>query len=306
MKKILSIFLAALLALGFFSGCASSKDSPSDSPSAAPSDSPSAAPADSAALSGEISVISREDGSGTRSAFVELLGIVDADDNDATYPAAEITNSTSVMMTTVAGNKYAIGYVSLGSLNDSVKSISVDGTACSVENIKNGSYAVARPFNIATKDDLSPVAQDFVSFLLSQEGQNIINDKGYIAIDDSAPAYTGSGLSGKITLGGSTSVAPVMEVLAAAYQVHNPDVEIEIQQTGSGAGMTAAIEGVVDIGMASRAVKDSEKEQGLTETTIAMDGIAVIVNLENAVTGLSSEQIQKIYLGEVTDWADVQ
>lgn len=302
-KKLFGVVLAATLSLTLLAGCGGN-DAPTTGNDTPTTGTPVSA--DDFDSSREITVISREDGSGTRGAFVELMGVVDAEENDATYAAAEITNSTSVMMTTVAGNEAAIGYVSLGSLNDSVKAISVDGTACTVENIKDGSYAVARPFNVATREDISEVAQDFISFIMSTEGQNIINEEGYIAVDDAAPEYTASGMSGKITLGGSTSVAPVMEVLAEAYKAHNPDVEIEIQQTGSGAGMTAAIEGIVDIGMASREVKDSEKEQGLTDTTIAMDGIAVIVNQANPISGLTSAQIQQIYLGEVTTWADVQ
>lgn len=302
-KKLFGVVLAATLSLTLLAGCGGN-DAPTTNNDTPTTGTPVSA--DDFDSSREITVISREDGSGTRGAFVELMGVVDAEENDATYAAAEITNSTSVMMTTVAGNEAAIGYVSLGSLNDSVKAISVDGTACTVENIKDGSYAVARPFNVATREDISEVAQDFISFIMSTEGQNIINEEGYIAVDDAAPEYTASGMSGKITLGGSTSVAPVMEVLAEAYKAHNPDVEVEIQQTGSGAGMTAAIEGIVDIGMASREVKDSEKEQGLTDTTIAMDGIAVIVNQANPITGLTSAQIQQIYLGEVTTWADVQ
>lgn len=303
-KKLLGIVLASTLALALLVGCDNSKNDRDPSSSGQPATSPPAS--SDFDTSSEITVISREDGSGTRGAFVELMGILDADENDATYTAAEITNSTSVMMTTVAGNASAIGYVSLGSLNDSVKAVTVDGTVCTVENIKDGSYSVARPFNIATKDGLSDVAQDFINFILSAEGQSIINKEGYISIDDNAVKYAGSGMSGKLTLGGSTSVAPVMEVLGEAYKIHNPDVELEIQQTGSGAGMTAAIEGAVDIGMASREVKDSEKERGLTETTIAMDGIAVIVNQANPITGLSSAQIQQIYLGEITVWSDVQ
>lgn len=252
-----------------------------------------------------ITVISREDGSGTRGAFVELMGVINENDEDMTTQTAEITNSTSVMMTTVAGNKNAIGYVSLGSLDASVKAVKVDGVEASVENIISGSYKVSRPFNIATKEGLSDLAQDFIQYILSQEGQAVIESKGYISVG-AAQSYAASGMSGKITLAGSTSVAPVMEVLAEEYKKLNPDVEIEIQQSGSSAGMTSAIEGVCDIGMASRELKQSELDAGLTPTVIALDGIAVIVNQENAVDNLTSDQIAAIYLGQTTSWGDVQ
>lgn len=206
-----------------------------------------------------ITVVSREDGSGTRSAFVELMGILQ-DDKDMTYERAEISNSTSVVMSTVAGNANAIGYISLGSLNDSVKAVKVDGVEATVDNIKSGSYKVSRPFNIATKDDLSDLAKDFINFILSTDGQAIVAED-YIALD-AADSYTPSGLTGKITLAGSTSVSPLMEQLAAAYKELNPDVTIEIQQSGSSAGIQSAIEGVCDIGMASREIKEDEINAG--------------------------------------------
>lgn len=253
--------------------------------------------------SDEITVVSREDGSGTRSAFVELMGILQ-DDKDMTYERAEISNSTSVVMSTVAGNANAIGYISLGSLNDSVKAVKVDGVEATVDNIKSGSYKVSRPFNIATKDDLSDLAKDFINFILSTDGQAIVAED-YIALD-AADSYTPSGLTGKITLTGSTSVSPLMEQLAAAYKEINPDVTIEIQQSGSSAGIQSAIEGVCDIGMASREIKEDEINAGLTPTVIALDGIAVIVNNDNEVSDLTSEQIKNIYTGEVTSWSDVK
>lgn len=250
-----------------------------------------------------ITVVSREDGSGTRGAFTELMGI-DKDGTDRTYAKAEISNSTSVVISTVAGNKNAIGYISLGSLNDSVKAVKVDGVDATVENVKNGSYKISRPFIIATKDEISDLAADFIKFILSDDGQAIVSEK-YITIGGNG-AYTASGLSGKVTLAGSTSVSPLMDELAAAYKALNPDVTIEIQQSGSGAGIQSAIEGVCDIGMSSRELKDSEKEAGLTPTVMALDGIAVIVNKDNSVDALSSEQIQSIYVGETTSWADVK
>ena len=250
-----------------------------------------------------ITVVSREDGSGTRGAFTELMGI-DKDGTDRTYAKAEISNSTSVVISTVAGNKNAIGYISLGSLNDSVKAVKVDNVEATVVNVKNGSYKISRPFIIATKDEISDLAAGFIKFILSDDGQAIVSEK-YITIGGNG-AYTASGLSGKVTLAGSTSVSPLMDELAAAYKALNPDVTIEIQQSGSGAGIQSAIEGVCDIGMSSRELKDSEKEAGLTPTVMALDGIAVIVNKDNSVDALSSEQIQSIYVGETTSWADVK
>ena len=250
-----------------------------------------------------ITVVSREDGSGTRGAFTELMGI-DKNGTDMTYAKAEISNSTSVVISTVTGNKNAIGYISLGSLNDSVKAVKVDNVEATVDNVKNGSYKISRPFIIATKDEISDLAADFIKFILSDDGQAIVSEK-YITIGENG-AYTASGLSGKVTLAGSTSVSPLMDELAAAYKALNPDVTIEIQQSGSGAGIQSAIEGVCDIGMSSRELKDSEKEAGLTPTVMALDGIAVIVNKDNSVDALSSEQIQSIYVGETTSWADVK
>ncbi len=251
-----------------------------------------------------ITVISREDGSGTRSAFTELMGIL-ADDVDNTVATAEISNSTAVVMQSVVGNENAIGYISLGSLNDEVKAVSVDGVAATAENIVNGTYNVSRPFNIATKEDISELAADFVTYILSADGQAIVEEEGYISVSD-AESYSPAGLTGTIVIAGSTSVAPVMEALADEYKALNDGVTIEIQQTGSSAGMTSTIEGACDIGMASREVKDSEIAEGLIPTVIAMDGIAVIVNQNNVVENLTSEQIRGIYTGEITDWSAIQ
>lgn len=254
----------------------------------------------------EIGVISREKGSGTRGAFIELFGIEQKDETgekiDHTIDSAVVTKSTSVMMTTVEGDPYAIGYISLGSLNDTVKAVKIDGVEASVENIKSDDYKIARPFNIATKDGISEIAQDFISFIMSADGQNIIGEEGYIAVAEDADAYSGSKQSGKIVVGGSSSVTPVMEKLKEAYIAINPDVTIEIQQSDSSTGMADAIDGTCDIGMASRELKDSEIDKGLNSTVIAMDGIAVIVNKGNPVDELTSEQVMNIFMGETTTW----
>lgn len=254
--------------------------------------------------SDKITVVSREDGSGTRGAFTELLEIA-VDDVDNTIETAEITNSTSVMITTIAGDKNAIGYISLGSMNDSVKAIKIDGVEANVDTVKDGSYKVARPFNICTKDGLSDIAQDFVDYILSDDGQSVIEEEGYIRIA-TGNTYTASQKEGKISIAGSTSVAPVMEVLKEKYNELNPNVTIEIQQTGSSAGITSAIEGACDIGMSSRELKDTELSEGLTETQIAMDGICVIVNNESTVEDLSAQQVKDIYTGNITMWSEIQ
>lgn len=262
-----------------------------------------------ATTSREINVLSREDGSGTRGAFVELFGIEQKNEAgekvDYTTDACDITNSTSVMMTSVSGNDNAIGYISLGSLNATVKALNIDGVAATVENIKNGSYSIARPFNIATRSEKSVAAQDFIDFILSAEGQSVIEEKGYIAAVDGAAAFAGGSASGKIVVVGSSSVTPVMEKLKEAYEAINANVTIEIQQSDSSSGMNSARDGVCDIGMASRDLKDSELEAGLIPTTIAMDGIAVIVSPDNSVNGLTGEQVRDIYMGKITDWSEV-
>lgn len=298
-KKILALVMASLMVVGV-AACSSSSETTEGEQATEET-----AEGETTGMTGPISVISREEGSGTRGAFVELMGVVDEEDNDITTVNAEITNSTSVMLTTVAGNPASIGYVSLGSLSDEVKVLKVDGVEATVDTVKSGDYKVARPFLLAYKDgSLSDVAQDFLNFIMSDDGQAIIGEEGYISVAE-GNTYETSGLSGKIVLAGSTSVAPVMEVLADAYKALNPDVTIEIQQTGSGAGITSATEGVCDFGMSSRELKDSEAAE-LASTQIAMDGIAVIVNNENTLDDITSEQIKSIYLGETTDWADVK
>lgn len=252
----------------------------------------------------QIDVISREDGSGTRGAFVELTGVeqkIDGKKVDMTTEDAQITNNTAVMMTTVAGDTYAIGYISLGSLNDSVKAVKVAGVEATAENVKSGAYKVARPFNIAWKEDaLSNAGKDFIAYILSSEGQAIVNANGYVGSDDAA-AYEAACVTGKVIVAGSSSVSPVMEKLAEAYMAANTGVEIEIQTSDSTTGMTSAMEGACEIGMASRELKEAEAAE-LESTAIAMDGIAVIVNNENPVEDLSLEQICAIYTGETTVW----
>lgn len=254
-----------------------------------------------------IDVISREDGSGTRGAFVELTGVeqkIDGKKVDMTTEDAQITNNTAVMMTTVAGDTYAIGYISLGSLNDSVKAVKVAGVEATAENVKSGAYKVARPFNIAWKEDaLSDAGKDFIDYILSSEGQAIVNANGYVGSDDAA-AYEAAGVTGKVVVAGSSSVSPVMEKLAEAYMAANTGVEIEIQTSDSTTGMTSAMEGACEIGMASRELKEAEAAE-LESTAIAMDGIAVIVNNENPVENLSLEQIGAIYTGETTVWNEL-
>lgn len=260
-------------------------------------------------VEGEITVISREDGSGTRGAFVELFGIqeeIDGEKVDMTTDYAQVTNSTSVMMTGVAQNPKAIGYISLGSLDDSVKALKVDGAEASTENVKNDTYKISRPFNVATKEGVSEVAQDFMDYILSEEGQKIVEESGYISAAENAEAYAGNKPKGKVVVGGSSSVTPVMEKLKEGYEAVNPDAEIEIQQSDSTTGMESALSGTYDIGMASRALKDSETEKGLTGVQIALDGIAVIVNKENSLADITSDQVKDIYTGEITDWSELQ
>ncbi len=254
-----------------------------------------------------ISVMSREDGSGTRGAFIELFGIEKKDSNgkkvDYTTDEAAITNSTAVMLTSVADDRYAIGYVSLGSLNNSVKAVKIDGTVPSIANINNGTYKISRPFNIAIKKGLSDVAQDFVNFILSSEGQNVIAANKYIQVP--SKAYKSSKASGKVVVAGSSSVSPVMEKLIEAYKKVNPNAKIELQTSDSTTGVTNAINGTCDIGMASRSLKDTEKAKGVQEITIAIDGIAVIVNKENPTNNLTKTQVEQIFTGNTTKWNEV-
>lgn len=309
MKKFICTALTLAMVVGSLAGCGSSSSKETTAASGAATEAATeAAAASDFDTSKEISVNSREDGSGTRGAFIELFGVeekaADGTKVDNTTVEANITNSTSVMMTSVAGDPYAIGYISLGSLNDTVKAVKIDGAEATTDNVANGTYKVARPFNIVTKDGLSDVAKDFVDYIMSAEGQDIIEQNGYIKIDQNAAAYAGSKPEGKIVVAGSSSVSPVMEKLKEAYLAVNTNADIEIQTSDSTTGVTSTQEGICDIGMASRDLKDTET--GVTATTIAQDGIAVIVNNENPVENLTSDQVKSIFTGETTVWADVQ
>ena len=256
----------------------------------------------------DVTIVSREDGSGTRGAFIELFGIEEKQDDgtkvDMTTTDAQITNNTSVMLTTVADNEYAIGYVSLGSLNDSVKALKIDGAEATAENIENGSYKVSRPFNVAVKKDLNnKVAKDFMSFIMSTEGQKVVADEKYIAVAD-VKDYAGTKPSGSCVVGGSSSVSPLMEKLIEAYKAVNPNASIELQTSDSTTGMTSTIEGSYDIGMASRELKEEEAAE-LEPTVIATDGIAVVVNNANPLDELSADQVKDIYVGNVSTWDEI-
>lgn len=286
-KKLLGVTVALMLVLTIFAGCGSNKAEGFDA-------------------SKEITVVTREEGSGTRDAFVELTGVLVKDGDtktDNTTTSAVTINSTEAVITNVKDNNYAIGYISLGSMNDSVKAVKISDFEATAENVKSGDYAISRPFNIAYKDGLSDTAKDFVDYILSSDGQKVVEDNGYVAVSE-AEAYTGAKPSGKVVVAGSSSVSPVMEKLAEAYKAVNPNADIEIQTSDSSAGMQSAINGTCDIGMASRNLKDEEKAT-LTETTIAKDGIAVIVNHENSCDNLTMEQVKAIYTGETEIWSDI-
>ena len=319
MKKTIVAMMIMAMTAASVAGCGSSSndtaaaESTTDAEADTTAESTAEAADDTAAagsMSGAITVLSREDGSGTRGAFIELFGIEqkDADGNkvDNTIDSAEITNSTSVMMTTVAGNKNAIGYVSLGSLDENqVKAVLIDGAQATAENVKDGTYKVSRPFNIATKGEPTGLAKDFIDYILSEEGQAVVEENGYVS-EGNTGAFEGTGAEGKITVGGSSSVTPVMEKLKEAYEKVNDKVEIEIQTSDSTTGMQNTIDGICDIGMASRELKDSETEAGLTATVIANDGIAVVVNNDNPIDELTSDQVKSVFTGETTTWADLE
>ena len=300
MKKFMAVLAVAGMMTGMLAGCGSSSDDTS-------SDSGSTDTASEWDASNDITIVSREDGSGTRGAFTELFGVVeevDGEDVDMTTADAQITNNTSVMMTTVAENEYAIGYISLGSLDDSVKALSIDGAEATAENIENGSYKVSRPFNVAVKpDSTNEVAADFMSFIMSTEGQQVVSDEGYIPVAD-VEAYAGTAPAGDCVVGGSSSVSPLMEKLVEAYKEVNPNANIELQTSDSTTGMTSIIEGCYDIGMASRELKEDEAAE-LTPTVIATDGIAVIVNNNNPTDEMTSDQVKQIYTGEVFSWDEI-
>lgn len=281
-SKLAAIFTSVALAAAMLASCGGSSD--------------------------KITVISREDGSGTRGAFIELTGIEEKDSNgnktDNTKKDALICKSTDVVLTQVSGDKNAIGYISFGSLNDTVKALKVEGVEPSTATIESGDYKIVRPFNIAVKDGLSDAAQDFENYILSSEGQDIIEKAGYIKIDKSAAAYASNNASGKIVVSGSSSVTPVMEKLAEAYQKANTNVTVDVQQSDSSTGIKDAINGTSDIGMASRDISDDELSQGIKSVTIAQDAIAVIVNKDNAVEDITMDEIKAIYTGSKTTWSD--
>ena len=286
MKKAISFIMSALLVTALLTGCGTN-----------------------ASKEENITVATREDSSGTRGAFIELFGIEEKDASgkkvDHTIATADVNNSTGIMLTAIAQNESAIGYVSMGSLNDTVKALAIDGAEASTDNIKNGTYKVARPFIIAIKDNISPAAQDFIDYILSSEGQAVVQEHGYIPLDNASP-YSGSGNSEKVAIEGSSSVTPLMEKLKEAYVKVNPDAKIEIQQSDSSSGISSAASGVCEIGMSSRELKDSELSQGLTPIVIATDGIAVIVNKANSISELTSAQVKSIYTGEITKWSEVK
>ena len=290
----------SVMCMGTMVACGSSGSASNDSKTGS---------AGSSSKSQTITVVSREDGSGTRGAFIELFKKKKKDASgkkvDNTTDDATITNSTEVMMTTVAGDEAAIGYTSLGALNSSIKALKVDGAEATAANVKSGTYKISRPFNIATKGTVSEVTQDFINYILSEDGQKIVESNGYISQGNSG-AFTSNGASGKIVVAGSSSVTPVMEKLLEAYQKVNTGAKIELQESDSTTGMTAAIDGTCDIGMASRELKDSEKSAGLTNQVIALDGIAVIVNNKNSASNITSEQVKAIFTGETTDWSNVK
>lgn len=298
-KKITATALFGVLAVSAFAGCGGASSS-SNGSSDAGSD---AAKFDA---SKTISVVTREEGSGTRDAFTELTGVlVKYGDNktDNTTTSAVTINSTEAVITNVKDNEAAIGYISLGSLNDTVKALKIGGVEATADNVKSGDYAVSRPFNIAYKGELSDVAQDFVDYIMSSDGQKIVSDNGYVTVSENA-AYSGKKPSGKISVAGSSSVSPVMEKLAEAYQKVNTNAKVEIQTSDSSAGMQSAMGGTCDIGMASRELKDEEKS-ALKVETIAKDGIAVIVNNANTCDDLTLDQVKSIYTGETTVWSDI-
>lgn len=305
MRKLAVLALSAVLVMGTMTGCGSTNSDAKNSDNAGTNKSASSETGFD--TSKDISVVSREDGSGTRGAFIELTGVEekDADGNkvDNTTLDASITNSTEVMMTTVSGNDYAIGYASLGSLNDTVKAVKVGGVEATADNINAGTYTLARPFNIVTGDSVSEVAQDFINYIMSEDGQKIISDNGYIEVENTG-SFTSSKVKGSIVVAGSSSVTPVMEKLKEAYAKVNSNASIEIQESDSTTGVNSAIEGTCDIGMASRDLKDEEK--GVKVTAIAKDGIAVIVNNNNTIDDLTVDQIKDIFTGAVTTWADVK
>ncbi|MGI6349071.1 MAG: extracellular solute-binding protein [Eubacteriaceae bacterium] len=292
MKKIILFLIIASLILAGFAGCSGDKGKTLTLEDLK-----------------DITVVSRESGSGTRGAFVELTGVevknADGTKVDQTTQEAVIANKTDVVLQQISGNQSAIGYISAGSLNDTVKALQIDGVDPTAANIAAGKYALARPFFIAVKDTNNAVANDFIDFILSAEGQEVVS-KSYIAIKSDAAKFVSKMPEGKIVVAGSSSVTPLMEKLKEAYEKVNPKVTIEIQQSDSTAGITAVVEGTCNIGMASRALKDTELAKGITPTEIAKDGIAVIVNTKNPLKSVTKDQLAGIYKGEVKTWTELK
>lgn len=288
MKKLIALSLAVLVLCTAFTGCGAGFNT-----------------------SSAIDVLTRESGSGTRSAFIELFGVetkdADGSKTDNTIATASVQSSTGVVLTTVAGDVNAIGYISLGAVDSTVKALAIDGAAPTADNVKNGSYKIKRNFNIVTKGDvsgLSDAAKDFIGYILSDNGQKVVANNDYISLTGTG-AYNASKLTGKLVVAGSSSVTPLMEKLKEAYNVLNPDIDIEIQQSDSSSGIKSTADGVCDIGMASRDLKDSETSQGLIATVIGVDGLAVVINPANTVSGLTSDQVKAIYTGTAVKWSDV-
>lgn len=298
LRKYAAVAVSVLCLTGALAGCGSSSSSSS-----------SGSTDTKAASSKNITVVSREDGSGTRGAFIELVGVEQKNSSgkkiDMTSEDAVVVNSTATVITTVAGDESSIGYISLGALNSTVKAVKVGGVEATADNVKNGSYKLSRPFNIATKGTPNELSQDFINYIMSADGQKIVEDNGYIS-ESNTGTFTSAGSTGKIVVAGSSSVTPVMEKLIEGYKKVNSGATIEFQESDSTTGMTAVKDGTCDIGMASRELKDSEKSAGLTSQAIALDGIAVVVNAKNSISDMTIDQIKSVYTGETTEWSKVK
>ncbi len=296
LRKCAAVAVSVLCLTGALAGCGSSSSSSGSTDT-------------KAASSKNITVVSREDGSGTRGAFIELVGVEQKDSSgkkiDMTSEDAVVVNSTATVITTVAGDESSIGYISLGALNSTVKAVKVGGVEATADNVKNGSYKLSRPFNIATKGTPNELSQDFINYIMSADGQKIVEDNGYIS-ESNTGVFTSAGSTGKIVVAGSSSVTPVMEKLIEGYKKVNSGATIELQESDSTTGMTAVKDGTCDIGMASRELKDSEKSAGLTSQAIALDGIAVVVNAKNSISDMTIDQIKSVYTGETTEWSKVK
>jgi phosphate transport system substrate-binding protein len=296
LRKCAAVAVSVLCLTGALAGCGSSSSSSGSTDT-------------KAASSKNITVVSREDGSGTRGAFIELVGVEQKDSSgkkiDMTSEDAVVVNSTATVITTVAGDESSIGYISLGALNSTVKAVKVSGVEATADNVKNGSYKLSRPFNIATKGTPNELSQDFINYIMSADGQKIVEDNGYIS-ESNTGTFTSAGSTGKIVVAGSSSVTPVMEKLIEGYKKVNSGATIELQESDSTTGMTAVKDGTCDIGMASRELKDSEKSAGLTSQAIALDGIAVVVNSKNSISDMTIDQIKSVYTGETTEWSKVK